>query len=70
MRINVANYALNDLLYALECSGVDEVACTMEDENLLIIYDSKSFTTRFLRRCSLFVLFLNKKDRQLPIFLF
>ena len=43
MRIKVANYALNDLFYALECSGIDEVTCTMEDGNLLIVYDSKYF---------------------------
>ena len=43
MRVKVANYALNDLLYALECSGVDEVVCTMEDGDLLITYDSKYF---------------------------
>lgn len=41
MRIKVANYALQDLLYALECSGVNEITCTKEDNNLLIIYDVK-----------------------------
>ena len=41
MRIKIANYALQDLLYALECSGVTEVACTKEDNDLLIIYDTK-----------------------------
>ena len=38
MRIKVANYAVNDLLYALECSGVDEISCTKEDNDLIIIY--------------------------------
>lgn len=42
MRIKVANYAINSLLYALECSSVDEVACTKEDNNLIIVYTPKS----------------------------
>ena len=41
MTIKVANYALQDLLYALECSGVTEVTCTKEDNDLLIIYNTK-----------------------------
>ena len=42
MRIKIANYALQDLLYALECSGVTEVTCTKEDNDLIIIYDTKA----------------------------
>ena len=43
MRIKVANYALNDLLYALECSGVTEVTCTKEDDDLIIIVNPKTY---------------------------
>ena len=43
MRIKVANYALNDLLYALECSGVTEVTCTKEDGDLIIIANPKTY---------------------------
>ena len=41
MRIKVANYALQDLLYALECSGINEVTCTKEDNDLLIVYNAR-----------------------------
>ena len=42
MTIKVANYALQDLLYALECSGVTEITCTKEDNDLIIVYDTKA----------------------------
>lgn len=43
IKIKVANYSLGDLLYALECSSIDEVACTTEDSDLLIIVDSVNY---------------------------
>ena len=43
IRLKVANYSLGDLLYALECSGIDEVTCTTEDDNLMVIVDSVEY---------------------------
>ena len=40
IRIKFANYALHDILRALNCSGVKDVTITKEDNELILIVNT------------------------------